>query len=234
MQRVVRWRRSQILPRCAEEIESDAEQKIDTILAKPGTYPESTMPTTGDVSNTPAHSDGNKRAGAAQHRGERRAGNADMSEVTNNHVSTIDPPAKSPWLIVSRLGGTRWPASVPLPTNYLKLIVITAALYAIVNGLELINALSDYFGYHLFPDDRRFPIVELLNAAWSPLFALAAASRGRWAWHCLVWGLLVVGVGYFVEDPVTGVSALLWLGAMWLYLARRRPRYGLPAWRSIM
>ena len=25
-------------PRCAEEIESDAEQKIDTILAKPGTF----------------------------------------------------------------------------------------------------------------------------------------------------------------------------------------------------
>ena len=36
-------------PRCAEEIESDAEQKIDTILAKPGTYPESTMPTTAPV-----------------------------------------------------------------------------------------------------------------------------------------------------------------------------------------
>jgi len=162
-----------------------------------------------------------------------------MSEATNNHVSTIDPPDKSPWLIVSRLGGTRWPASVPLPTTYLTLIVITAALYAIVNGLELIDALSDYFAnYSIFRDGilypRRFPVVELLNAAWSPLFALAAASRGRWAWHCLVWGLLVVCVGYFVEDPVTGVSALVWLGVMWLYLARLRPRYGLPAWRSIM
>ena len=140
----------------------------------------------------------------------------------------------TPWFLVSRLAGTTWPSSLDLPMTYLKFGVFFGVLYAIVNAADFAKAISDYFGYHLYPDDARFPIVELVNTAWPALFALAFASRRPWAWYSVMFALAVGTIGFFAEDVSKGFAALIWSALMWLYLARRRRQFGLRPWPFVM
>lgn len=143
-------------------------------------------------------------------------------------------PAATPWFLVSRLSGTTWPTNVDLPMTYVKFAVVVGALYAIAYAAGLVKALGDYFGYHLYPGDARFPVIELINAAWAALLAFALASRRPWGWYYAMVAMGLATMTFFVNGASSGVAALIWFGLMWLYLARRRRQFGLSSWPFVM
>lgn len=151
-------------------------------------------------------------------------------------------PAPTPWFFVSRLAGTRWPPNTDLPMTYLKFAVFVGALYAMINAAELVTAASDYFGYHVYPDEARsLFLIALMNTAWSALFPFALASRRPWGWHYAMFATGLVAMASFVAffpegtpDLSRAFAALIWCALMWLYLARRRRQFGLSPWPMVM
>ena len=145
-------------------------------------------------------------------------------------VAVPSDTALSPWFVFERVAKRRWRSTDRLPTRYLTLMAVMAGLYTAVNAMALLAGLSDFFGYHLYPDEARAPWLELLNAAWSALFFVAASVRRPWAWFYLVWASLA-GTLF---DPLAAVAAVVWYPLLWLYLARRRSLFGLTPWPFVM
>ncbi|MGH8568509.1 MAG: hypothetical protein ACREXU_10950, partial [Gammaproteobacteria bacterium] len=141
------------------------------------------------------------------------------------------PPAStsalSPWFLVERLAGKKWPYADLLPTRYLTFMAVMAGLYTVVNVLALVAGWLEYSGYHLYPDEARAPWLEFFNAVWAALFFVAASTRRPWAWYYLIWASL----NAFLLNPL---GAAIWYPSLWLYLARRRNHFGLMPWHFVM
>jgi hypothetical protein len=154
--------------------------------------------------------------------------------VASSLGTSTSPAARSPWFLVSRLAGSRWSPSVDLPLAFLKVAVFVSGLYAAVQAVELIQVATEYFGYHLFPNDARFPWTHLLNTAWPALFALCLASRRPWGWYGAIATMTLRVLGWFGQGASLGTAALVWAVLIWLYLARRRRQFGLRPWPFVM
>lgn len=156
-----------------------------------------------------------------------------LDSATRPFADPPVPPA-SPWLMISRAQGSTWPLERPLPIAYLVFLAAIAGVYTLANAYWFVVGVVEYNGYHLYEGDRRAPLRELLNLAWSAAMLAAPLGRRPWAWYFLLIGPLagtVVRLGQvFMWDRA--IAAVVWLGLTFVYLARRRPRFGLTAWPS--
>jgi hypothetical protein len=163
-----------------------------------------------------------------------------LSPITSSRLdeptAPIVPERPIPWFFMARLRGVRWPLGEPLPFDYLRLVAAVFAVLSLRNAYWLVTGIVDYLGYQLYESDRRFPVLEAVDLVWTALFVAAALSRRRWAWHFLVAAPVVSIVVRAIDVAIWDrtVLAAPWYLLHWLYLARRRPRFGLATWPLVM
>jgi hypothetical protein len=157
----------------------------------------------------------------------------------------------SPYYVISRFAQhTRWDPSRPLPTNGL---FVLGVLYAFVVPL---SSLSDVLNAFVGPVpssalQRVAHFGPLVSVSLSVLVGYAAlARRRRWQWYylmvmtgviptlmvaSLVWvAVLLRSMGRAPVTPLGGVVYAAEVLVCPLYLARRRPNFGLVAWEAVL
>lgn len=150
---------------------------------------------------------------------------------------TAAPPT-SPYFLMARLKGQFWHPDAELPIRWLKIQTVFPALIALGHFFAL----------------RSSTVNLALGFLWTALTALTwrfESQRKPWVWYWLTIVTAIVPLFYFLGQSIlrahrnlAGATALtvfnyvaqisVPFALILLYMARRRPRYGLRAWAMVM
>ena len=143
-------------------------------------------------------------------------------------------PSPTAWLLISKLkNASAWDSQSALPFNFLYFTIALSVLGLLT---ELIGAVREPAPYPI--------AVFIAHLAILALFVLAVDRRTAWGWHYLcgfyVFSLLMsaqrtIANPMLFDVRTAMIAVLLSCGVLiGLYLARRRPQFGLPTWQAIM
>ena len=143
-------------------------------------------------------------------------------------------PGPSSWFLVSKLrNASAWESQSPLPVNFLYFTI----------ALSVLDLLTELIAAIRYPAPTSISVF-VAHLVITMLFVLAVDRRTAWGWYYLcgfyVFRLLM-SVQQTIVNPllfdvrVLGIAVLLSYGVLiGLYLARRRPHFGLTTWPGIM
>lgn len=164
---------------------------------------------------------------------------APTPQARDESPETADTAAVSPYFLVSRLRGERWPSDEQLPFTARYIIALAALIFGAA-GVGVVLAAFTFRG----PEAIGAPGVLELAAAAGVSLGFAYSTRrpptpATW-WlatlYCSASAVLAMGqIGTINAPrwPQLGVGAVV--GVLWLlYFARRRPTYDLAPWPRLM